>query len=192
MFDRDYWEKRYQNDQLGWDIGYVSTPIKSYIDQLKDKSLKILVPGAGNGYEVQYLHGQGFDHVFMIDIAQEPLESFQKRVPSFPKERLLHQDFFDHEGKYDLIIEQTFFCALSPDMREAYVKKMHGLLQEGGKLAGLLFNIPLYDDHPPFGGNREIYLSLFSACFDIDVMEEAYNSIPPRLGSELFIRLTKK
>ena len=192
MIDRDYWEERYQNGQMGWDIGYASTPIKMYIDQLDNKGLQILVPGAGNGYEVQYLHEQGFSNVFMIDIAIGALKNFQKRVPSFPEERLIHWDFFDHEGQYDLIIEQTFFCALPPAMRKDYVRKMHTLLKDGGKLMGLLFNIPLHDDHPPFGGHREEYLPLFSPYFDIEVMEVAYNSIPPRAGNELFILLVKK
>jgi len=41
-----YWTERYDEDRTGWDIGYPSTPIKSYIDQLDDKALKILIPGA--------------------------------------------------------------------------------------------------------------------------------------------------
>lgn len=49
--DSAYWSERYKNKDTGWDIGSVSTPIKSYIDQLQDTSKKILIPGCGNGYE---------------------------------------------------------------------------------------------------------------------------------------------
>ena len=35
---------------------------------------------------------------------------------------------------------------------------MHMLLNEGKSIVGLLFNVPLNQDHPPFGGNKEEYL----------------------------------
>jgi hypothetical protein len=89
-------------------------------------------------------------------------------------------------------LEQTFFCALLPEIRKKYVSKMHQLLKPEGKLVGLLFNIPLNDNKPPFGGNESEYRSLFEEKFKIEKMETAYNSIPPRAGSELFFMVTKK
>lgn len=186
----DYWNQRYLHDQTGWDIGYVSTPIKSYIDQLEDKELKILIPGAGNSYEAEYLWQSGFKNVFVADFSEEPLKNLLQRVEDFPEDQLLRMDFFDIQDKFDLIIEQTFFSAIHPDLRPVYVSKMHELLHPSGKLVGLLFNIPLYEDHPPFGGSKAIYDPLFRTHFKIDVMEEAYNSIPPRMGNELFINLS--
>ena len=59
--DQDFWSKKYQSNQLGWDIGAVSTPIKEYIDQLKAKDISILIPGAGNAYEAAYLFEQGLN-----------------------------------------------------------------------------------------------------------------------------------
>ena len=52
---KEYWINRYKEERTGWDIGYPSTPLKEYIDQLQDKNLRILIPGAGNGYEAEYL-----------------------------------------------------------------------------------------------------------------------------------------
>lgn len=191
LLNEDYWSGKYRNEQTGWDIGHVSTPLKVYIDQLEDKSVKILIPGAGNSYEAEYLHERGFTQVFVMDLSKAPLENLKKRLPDFPEAHLLCQDFFDHDGHYDLILEQTFFCALNPGLRSDYVSKASQLLKPGGKLAGLLFNIPLFDDHPPFGGNKEEYRGLFGDAFDIEIMETAYNSIPPRAGNELFIKLRK-
>ena len=178
--------------ETGWDIGQVSTPIKEYIDQLSDKNLKILIPGGGNSYEAEYLFEKGFNNVFVVDISSIPLKNLTERLPSFPKENLLHADFFELEDTFDLILEQTFFCALDPSLREAYTDKMHQLLKPDGKLVGLLFNIPLNDDKPPFGGNKDEYEKLFSEKFKIEKMETAYNSIPPRAGNELFFKLRKK
>ena len=63
--------------------------------------------------------------------------------------------FFDVDGTFDLIIEQTFFCAISKKLRPVYAKKVHSLLSKNGKLVGLLFNAPMYEDHPPFGGTKD-------------------------------------
>lgn len=52
--EETYWTTRYKEKKTGWDIGYPSTPIKAYADQLTDKQLKILIPGAGNAYEAEY------------------------------------------------------------------------------------------------------------------------------------------
>ena len=45
--DKEYWTQRYKDDLTGWDIGAVSTPLKTYFDQLTDKNMRILIPGAG-------------------------------------------------------------------------------------------------------------------------------------------------
>ena len=122
--DQEFWSQKYQSNQLGWDIGEVSPPIKAYIDQLIDKDVSILIPGAGNAYEAAYLLEQGFKNVKVLDIAEEPLANLKERVPAFPKQQMLQEDFFIHEGQYDLIFEQTFFCALDPSLRVDYIDKM--------------------------------------------------------------------
>lgn len=191
-FDQTYWETRYKNDEAQWDAGTITQPIKEYIDQLADKSLRILVPGAGNGHEFEYLVTQGFDNAVMLDIAREPLDNAATRLPGLEPERLIHADFFEHTGAYDLILEQTFFCALPPGLRDAYGEKMHSLLAPGGKIAGLLFDFPLTEQGPPFGGSREEYLERFSGLFKITMLHRAYNSIEKRAGRELFFIFEKK
>ncbi|MCW5518834.1 methyltransferase domain-containing protein [Aureitalea sp. L0-47] len=191
-FLEGYWNHRYLQKETGWDIGFASTPLKEYFDQLTDPNLKILIPGGGNSYEAEYLFQNGFKNVYVLDISVVALQNFKKRVPDFPEDQLLHMDFFDLNEQFDLIVEQTFFCALEPKLRSTYVLKMNELLPTGGKIVGLLFNIPLNEDHPPFGGNEEEYRRLFSEKFEIDIMHTAYNSIPQRAGNELFIKLIKK
>jgi len=191
IFDADFWNERYESQNTGWDIGTISTPLKDYFDQLEDRSMSILIPGAGNAYEAEYLVGLGFENVSIVDFAPNPLSDFKQRNPSFPDERLLLKDFFELEGEYDLIIEQTFFCALDPSLRTKYAKKMSELLSQNGKLVGVLFNRH-FDGGPPFGGNKEEYLTYFEDEFIVRKMEDCYNSILPRQGSELFIQLQKK
>lgn len=188
--EQNYWTQRYQEQQTGWDIGYPSTPVKEYIDQLKDKSISILIPGAGNAYEAEYLWNQGFKNVYVMDISVIPLIQFQNRSPDFPSSQLLHEDFFKHKGQYDLIIEQTFFCSFVPtdENRNAYAKQMAALLSPNGKLVGLWFDIPLTEDFEkrPFGGDKKLYLSYLASFFKTKTFEQCQNSIPPRMGNELF------
>ena len=191
--NKDYWEERYQKNTLGWDIGGISTPLKEYINQLRSRDLKILIPGAGRGYEAEYLFRKGFHSVYVLDIAAQPLQDLKRRIPDFPEDQLLLGNFFELEGQsFDLILEQTFFCALLPAQREAYAKKMSELLTEKGTLAGLLFDFPLTEKGPPFGGSYGEYQALFSRFFTIKKLERATNSIPPRQGTELFFIFEKK
>lgn len=190
-FNEHYWTERYAHNQIGWDIGHISTPLKEYFDQLTDRNLRILIPGAGNAYEAEYLWSLGFENVHVVDLSVLPLQNIKERIPAFPVSQLIHADFFAHHAEYDLIVEQTFFCALNPALRSQYVKKMATLLAPEGKLVGLIFKIPLHTDRPPFGGNEVIYRDLFSSHLKIELMEEAYNSIQPRKGNELFVKLRK-
>ena len=113
-FDQQFWTTKYEKGLTGWDIGYVSTPIKEFADTLPDKDIKILIPGGGNSYEAEYLHNQGFRNVFVADISKEPLRNIKKRVSDFPDDHLLHIDFFELRDRFDLIIEQTFFLCAQP------------------------------------------------------------------------------
>jgi thiopurine S-methyltransferase len=184
----EYWSNRYQKSEIGWDLGEISQPIKAYIDQLVDKNYTILIPGCGSGYEGAYLYQLGFINTYLLDFAVEPLENFKIKNPDFPVTQLIQGDFFNHEGKYDLIIEQTLFCAIDPILRLKYAEKISQLLKPEGKLIGLLFNRE-FEFGPPFGGNKEEYLKYFSNFFTRIKMENCYNSVLPRKGSELFIQI---
>ena len=35
------WDNRYKNQDIGWDLGKISSPLKAYFNQLNNKDLKI-------------------------------------------------------------------------------------------------------------------------------------------------------
>ncbi len=185
------WDNRYINKDIGWDLGKVSAPLKMYFDQLKDKNVNILIPGGGNSYEAEYLFKQGFKNVYVVDFSETALNNIKVRVPNFPKSQLILGDFFDITTTFDLAIEQTFFCAINPILREKYALKMNDILNKKGKLVGVLFNVPLNKDKP-FGGNKEEYINYFNPYFNLEIFEPCYNSSKNRKGRELFIKLIKK
>ncbi len=190
--EQDYWDKRWVDQQTGWDIGYPAPAFVEYAKQLTDKSIDILIPGCGNAYEAEHLHAEGFENVWVIDISPLALESFNERVPSFPLDHLIQGDFFALKKQFDLILEQTFFCAMNPSQREQYCRHMVKLLKENGKLVGVLFNDPLFTDHPPYGGSLEEYQNFFPNYFKINVLEACTNSIESRARREVFINFEAK
>ncbi len=193
ILDEQYWSNRYSSHTHTWDAGRITTPLKDYIDKLSDKNISILIPGCGNSYEAEYLLQNGFSDITLLDMSVFLCRQLQEKLKQFSSKQLqiICTDFFEHDGQYDLIIEQTFFCALNPTLRKAYADKMHDLLKPVGKLAGLLFN-RAFEHGPPFGGSEKEYRELFEPCFVIQTMELCVNSIEPRKGSELFIELCKK
>ncbi|GAB2966471.1 methyltransferase domain-containing protein [Hymenobacter coalescens] len=193
-FDAAYWSTRYAAGQDQWDAGAITEPLRAYLAQLgPPDARRILIPGAGRAYEAEYLHRAGWPEVWVADFAAAPLQALQQRVPDFPAAHLLRADFFQLGGRFDLLLEQTFFCALDPALRPAYARQCAELLRPGGKLVGLLFDgLVGPGDGPPFGGTREEYREYFAPYFDFVHFEAAYNSIKPRQGRELFICLRRK
>lgn len=187
-----YWNNQYDAQQTGWDLGEVSPALKAYIDQLTNKHVRILIPGCGNSYEASFLLQQGFTNITVIDIAPTLVDKLKKKFQSNNNIKIIQGDFFEHQDKYDLIFEQTFFCALNPVLRPQYVSKMNELLVTGGKLVGLLFDREFDKQGPPFGGTKKQYESLFKDSLSLDIFEPCYNSFVKRQGTELFIKMVKQ
>jgi methyl halide transferase len=188
--DDKYWDAQYIANTIGWDLGEVSPPLKNYFKKITNKNAAILIPGCGNTYEAQFLLQEGFTNITVIDIAPTLVKNLQQKFTGNSNIKVLLGDFFNHEGQYDYIIEQTFFCALPPSMRQQYVFKMHQLLKQNGFLIGLLFN-RTFEAGPPFGGTKNEYELLFKNAFRFLQNETALNSITPRANTELFVELQK-
>ncbi len=191
-FNKDYWDTRYQDHQIGWDLGEVSPPLKAYFDTIENKSISVLIPGCGNSYEADYLLSLGFTNVTLIDISPTLVNQLQQKHQGNSAINIIEGDFFEHQAQYDLIVEQTFYCALHPSLRQKYVNKMSELLKPDGLLVGLLFASHFQTPGPPFGGTMPEYKDGFADEFEVLTMETCYNSFQKRQGNELFIKFKNK
>src|SRR5688572_26755447 len=117
--DEAWWNDRYKTGSIEWDAGGITTPLKEYFLQLQPKDLAILIPGCGNSHEAEFLVNQGFTNLTMLDISSVLCEALERKFSSYLGKSLqvVCADFFKHVGGYDLIVEQTFFCALDPVLR---------------------------------------------------------------------------
>ena len=191
VLDQNYWTQRYLDNNTPWQLEHASAPLVYSMNQITDKSAPILIPGAGNSREAIYLIEQGFTNIHVLDIAEPALEALKNSLRS-DHLNLHREDFFEHQGSYDVILEQTFFCALESRFRESYPKKCHDLLKEDGHLKGVMFQFDSDRKEPPYGGSISEYEGLFSPYFDIKIMKECQISEPDRLGKELLIDFQKK
>lgn len=182
-----YWDERYLEDNTPWDIGYANPGIVSYVQNNFPVTTRILIPGAGIGHEAAALHKLGFENVFVNEWSQSAKQRMLAVYPDFPEENILLGDFFALNTYYNLILEQTFFCALPPPRRLDYVKKVKGLLAHGGTLAGVFFDRAFKEEGPPFGGDAEEYRALFSNEFEVSVESPWKGSIQPRAGTECWL-----
>ena len=189
--DSDYWNNRYIQNKTGWDIGCANPIHIDYVLENIEKSARILIPGAGSGYELSKLWKFGYTNIFAIDLSLEAKKRFLSQNPTFPENQYLVGDFFELNQNFDLLLEQTFFCAIEPQLRSQYVNKAHTILNTNGKLFGVLFSIQ-FQGGPPFGGDISEYKMLFHSKFSILKLEKSYQSISPRQDKELIIELMKK
>jgi len=188
VLNGEYWEQRYQNNDTPWDIGYAAPAFINFMEGVDFKSKSILIPGAGNAYEAKWLIDHGANDVTVVDISQSVIEKLKMQYEGNDVIKFINLDFFNLQGNYDLIFEQTFFCALPPNSRPEYVKKMNSLLSSEGTLFGLLFNKVFDKSGPPFGGDTREYFELFSSVFKYFEVDYLPISIPPRINSEIFFK----
>ncbi len=187
ILDSSFWNDRYNKQQTGWDLGTVSPPLQQYFDTIQNKNAAILIPGCGNCYEAEYLLAKGFTNITILDIAPSLVENLKIKFANNPNIQIICDDFFNHNSQYDIIFEQTFFCAIDPSLRKQYVAKMQQLLKPNAVLAGLLFSVEFEKQGPPFGGLQQAYENLFHPHFSKVKMASVTNSIESRAGQELFI-----
>lgn len=181
----DFWENKWKKNQTGWDIGYASPALVSYFEQKADWNARILIPGCGNAYEAEALALLGYTDITLVDISKTLTDKLKEKYNNTPAIKVVNADFFQLQEQFDYIIEQTFFCALDPSLREDYVAKMARLLKQNGQLVGLLFDRDFGNPFPPFGGDLTEYETLFKPHFNTRKFEKCTNSIPARAGTEL-------
>ena len=191
MDEKDYkcedWQRHYEENDLGWDLGQVAPPFVKLWQEEKLPLGKVLVPGCGRGHEVVFLAENGFD-VTAIDFSSGAVTYLKNALKKRNLEgRILHQDFFSldesHEGVYDLVLEQTFFCAISPKQRRDYVLNVSRILKPGGILVGLFYHTDEQGE-PPYNTTREDIEMHFSKKFEIQELDKTSLSAEQRKDKE--------
>ncbi len=182
-----WWGGRYQSGDTGWDLGEVSPPFVQLHAEGTIAPCAVAVPGCGRGWEVTWLAELGYT-VTGIDFAPEALAEVKKRVNGAgPAPELVCADVLAPpdrlSGTFDLVLEQTCFCAIHPHRRPEYVAAMHRLLKPGGRLVGLFYSCK-GEGGPPFTTHPEAVRELFEGLFTVASLDLTPHSHERRVGEE--------
>jgi SAM-dependent methyltransferase len=183
------WEERYRRGDTPWEKGQAHPALVEWL-ATNAMSGRVIVPGCGLGYDVRAIARAGAEvvGVDMAPFAMAAAEAF----PRHGKESYILGDFFDPgvvQGEFDWVFEHTFFCAIRPDRREDYARRVTELLKPGGRLLAIFFLEPEHDESdeggPPFGCNLEELDALFSSHFQLIDQIDNLPTYPGREGREI-------
>ncbi len=182
------WQQLYLEDDLKWDIGEVSPPLlKLWEAGNIPREGNVIIPGCGQGHEVMFFARNGM-HTTGVDFAPGACERLSRRLEQEGlNARVVLASFFDlgtgHNLFYDLMFEQTFFCAIHPDQRSSYLETVCRVLKAGGVLAGVFYETG-EDGGPPFNTTEDEIRKRFSEYFKISLLEKTQHSIERRKNKE--------
>ncbi|EIM19586.1 S-adenosyl-L-methionine-dependent methyltransferase [Wallemia mellicola CBS 633.66] len=149
------WEAVWKlTDSPPWDNGQVQPLLRHYIENNKvdlppaKEGVRVLIPGCGKGYDAVYFGSLGYETVG-LDLSPEGIrlaEEWYSKQGLNGKTSFICDDFFTCDiGQYDVVYDYTFFCALNPNKRQEYKKRMAELVKPGGLLLSIVFPI---EDRP--------------------------------------------
>jgi len=147
----EQWEGRYLRGEMGWDRGGINPLMESWMAASLPSAACVLIPGCGHGYEVIELARMGFA-VTGIDIAPTPVARMRRTLAAEGLNAdVIQTDMFAYTPlkPFDAVYEQTSLCAIEPEQRIEYERKLHGWLRPGGSLFALFMQTGA-EGGPPF------------------------------------------
>ena len=165
------WEAAYRCGDTPWEKGKAHPALIDLLAENGPIAGEILVPGCGFGYDVRAL-STSVNQVIGIDLAQFAI-SKAKAFPKVADEEYLQADLFalprEFDGKFDVVLEHTCFCAIDPKMRANYVETIVRILEPNGKMVAIFFLNPDHEeDGPPYGASRAELDELFGSKFSLE------------------------
>ena len=163
------WDDLWKDGLTPWDLGRPTPLLTQEIHQnhIPKTARTALVPGCGAAYDITtFLQHFTQCTIVGLDISLTSLHRAKQvmtqeiNTPHRNTVHLLLGDFFTnswnpfytttiHDPKhhpsipsqFDFIMDYTFFCALSPTLREAWGRRMEELLEKHGRLLTIMFPI---------------------------------------------------
>lgn len=181
----EFWDTRFRDGVTPWDAGGVPPALTEWVAKRTGR-LRVLIPGAGTGYEARLFAGHGHE-VLAIDFSDAAIEAARRELKEW-SHLVQKADFFAlRQGQFDLVYERAFLCALPRSLWPAWGRRVAELLRPGGELAGFFY----IDDNqrgPPFGVSREGLKDLLEHAFELTQENPvpAAESLPVFKGKEIW------
>lgn len=196
--DPNSWEKIYQTNDAGWDIGKPAPPFVSLLENKPNWLSEgyIAAFGAGLGHDAAHFAKNGFN-VTAIDFAPSAVDGIKKYSESLENLKPHLGDILnlpeEFDSSFDYVLEHTCFCAIPPENRAKYVESVKNILKPSGILFGLFYRFdPADDKGPPHATSEEEVKELFKKDFEILEWNTPNNSHGRRKNRERFIAFKVK
>ena len=161
------WLQLWKDDNTPWDYGTAAPPLLDLLeegDSLVPKTGSFLIPGCGSCHESFALFQDSpARKIIGLDLSSIPVEKSKAKRDSLnisPESiDFICGDFFKMTtlGSFDVIFDYTFLCALRPERRSDWARRMAELCKTGtGRLITLMFPLSEHAGGPPFALSVEM------------------------------------
>ena len=140
------WDSRYIEGDTPWDKGYESPALHEIIENY-DFSGNVWIPGSGIGYDARFIANRfPSASISAYDISKTAVDRANAHDNPENLEFILG-DIFTCPGSNscDMWFEHTCYCAIHPDMREAYVQTAARQIKPRGIFIGVFFVTENFD-----------------------------------------------
>lgn len=188
-----WWTGLYQGNEARWDQNGPAPALSLLVPQLKLQRSRILVLGCGRGHDAAWF-AQAGHLVTAVDFSEEAIARAKELYGHLPDLTFVKGDAFalppSMDQAFDIVFEHTLYCAISPSRRNDLVKAWRRALVDTGHVMGVFF---AFDKPfgPPFGGSEWEIRQRLTKTFRPLYWQRLRNSIPDRLGIELFVYAQK-
>ena len=191
----NYWGDVYKAEtNPGWNLNEPAEAFKDMLPRLKLPKSRVLVLGAGEGHDAA-LFAKAGHVVTAVDFSKEAIERGQKKYADLANLQFYQSNIFnlpqDWNYSFDVVVEHTCFCAIPPEQRNDLVKLYRRMLHEEGQLLAVFFAMDKRSG-PPFGSTEWEIRKRTESSFQYLFWGRLRNSIPTRMGRELFVLGKKK
>jgi len=191
----DFWSEIYKSkENPGWNLNDAAEAFKDMLPRLKLPKSRILVLGCGEGHDAA-LFARAGHLVTAVDFSKEAISRGKEKYGDLQNLSFYDYNIFhiptEWNHSFDVVMEHTCFCAIPPDQRGELVRLYRRMLHEEGQLLGVFFTMDKRSG-PPFGATEWELRKRTEEYFHYLFWGRLRNSIPGRMGKELFVLAKKK
>lgn len=190
-----FWSDIYQAEaNPGWNLNDAAEAFKDMLPRLKLPKSRILVLGCGEGHDAA-LFARAGHVVTAVDFSKAALERARAKYGDMENITFYESDIFllpnEWNHSFDVVVEHTCYCAIPPEQRNELVRLYRRMLHEEGQLMGVFFTMEKRSG-PPFGATEWEIRKRTSEHFQYLFWGRLHNSLPSRMGLELFVLAKKR
>ena len=190
-----FWTDIYNSAEgPGWNLNAPAEAFKDMLPRLKLPKSRILVLGCGEGHDAAFFAEAGH-LVTAVDFSREAIRRGREKYGHFHNLSFYESDVFrlpqDWNFTFDIVVEHTCFCAIPTEKRSEMVRLYRRMLHEEGQLMAVFFTMEKRSG-PPYGATEWELRKRTEAGFHFLFWGRLRNSLPQRLGRELFVLAKKR